>query len=219
MGTALFQRSCNRSVPLYWSGPSGGKGGEMFKTKILLALIAAIMLGGTSYALDYSPGSDRLAIAQQIPDFDLVDTEGRQLRSADILGQRHILMAFWSMYCRACVEKFGALVKIREKYPRSSLEIISVNTDGEYNLEEKAIREYIKGLEKREGFVVNFPVVYDKPNALATGLGIIFLPAIITADPEGRITGIYRRFTESSDEEIITGIEGIIPEAAGKTAP
>ncbi len=59
-------------------------------------------------------------------------------------------MAFWSVYCKACVEKFGALVKIRAKYPSDKLEIVSVNTDGEYDLSRQVISDFVAGLERRE---------------------------------------------------------------------
>lgn len=178
-------------------------------------MAVGFILLGYFYVSGFEPGyiasEDTLEKAVKIPSFDFLDLGGDTVSSTEILGDKAILIAFWSMYCRACVEKFGALVEIRRQYSPETIEIISVNTDGEYRLPDEAIRDFIKGLETRENFKLNFPVVYDRENTLAKQLGIIFLPAIIAVDTEGNIIGTYRRFSEDSDEEIIRGIRAIIP--------
>ncbi len=184
-----------------------------------ITLVACLAASPAKGSLDYLQKDDKLAEAALVPSLQLQGIDGRTVTRADLIGGKVVLMAFWSVYCKACVEKFGALVKIRAKYPPDKLEVVSVNTDGEYALSRQVIADFVAGLERREAIRVNFPVYVDGGDKLAAALGISFLPAIITVDREGKVIGIYRRISEDSEEEIIRGIETIIPEEAREPPP
>jgi cytochrome oxidase Cu insertion factor (SCO1/SenC/PrrC family) len=185
-------------------------------TVTLAACLAAVPAGAS---LDYLRNDDKLAEAALVPAFQLQRLDGQGVGRDQLIGQKVVLMAFWSVYCKACVEKFGSLVKIRAKYPPDRIEIVSVNTDGEYSLSRQVVAEFLAGLERREQIKINFPVFVEGGSKLAADLGIVFLPAIITVDREGKVIGIYRRISEDSEEEIIRGIETIIPEEAREPPP
>ncbi len=194
--------------------------GVLRKLTVVLAAASVCLCAKAAPATDnYLERMDRLGDVVRLPEFDLRALDGSSVCSADLVGKKVVLMAFWSMYCRACVEKFGSLVKIRAKYDPSQVEIISVNTDGEYGLPDETVREFLRGLEAREAFRINFPVVYRGGDALAAKMGIVFLPAIVAAGKEGRIVGLYRRFSEDSEGEIIRGIESVIPEEGREPPP
>ncbi len=135
--------------------------------------------------------------------------------------EKKIVLAFWSMYCSSCIEKFNSMIAIQKKYEYSGLLVISVNTDGEYRKGVQTIRDFIAEYEKKKGVKVNFPVLYDETNWLALAMNIDFLPTIITVDGEGKVHRIYRRFGEGTDEEILAGIEEIVQDllATGDASP
>jgi peroxiredoxin len=179
---------------------------------ILLGLLGAVLLAARPVsASNLLETSDGLSRKTSVPAWDFVDLEGKTIRSADLTGRKAVIISFWSMYCQACVKHFSALVRLREKYDPAALAIVSMNTDAEYRIPESVVREFLKGLETREKYRVNYPVVVDPENRLAKSLDIFFLPAIISVDGAGRIIGTYRRFMEENDEEIISGIEMILP--------
>lgn len=146
-----------------------------------------------------------------VPIFHAKGLYGEDLDLASLLKyDKKVVLAFWSMYCHACVEKFNALIAIQKKYEYSGLVVISVNTDGEYRKGEQVIRDFIENYEKREKVKVNFPVLYDETNWLALAMSIDFLPTIVTVDSQGKVRKIYRRFGEESQEDITAGIESLV---------
>ena len=154
-----------------------------------------------------------------VPNFHAKGIFGEDLDFGTLVQyEKKIVLAFWSMYCSACIEKFNSMIAIQKKYEYSGLLVISVNTDGEYRKGEQAIRDFIGGYEKERGVKVNFPVLYDETNWLALAMNIDFLPTIITVESTGRVHRIYRRFGEGNEEEILAGIEEIVQDllAAGK---
>ena len=57
------------------------------------------------------------------------------------------------------------MVQIQEKYRPRGLQVISINTDGEYRKGEQYIRDFVTDYEKKHGLKVNFPVLYDESGA------------------------------------------------------
>ncbi len=152
-------------------------------------------------------------VGDPVPAFHAKGIFGEDLDlNALLQSEKRIVLAFWSMYCSACLEKFSSMIAIQEKYRGEGLEVISINTDGEYRKNEQAIRDFISGYEKKQGSKVNFPVLYDESNWLALAMNVNFLPTIITVDRGGKVHNIYRRFGEESEAEILEGIETIVKE-------
>ena len=121
-------------------------------------------------------------------------------------------------YCKACVEKFSTLVALQTKYAPRGLQVISVNTDGEYREGEPAIRDFLGILESQRKITINFPVIYDEHNWIPDALGIKFLPTIIPVDAQGRVVDLYHKFDEAGEAEILAGIEALVQKAVA-TAP
>jgi alkyl hydroperoxide reductase subunit AhpC len=146
-----------------------------------------------------------------VPKFHAKGIHGEDIDFQNILAENnYIVLAFWSMYCQACIEKFNAMVSIQQKYEDRGLKVISVNTDGEYRKGEQTIRNFIRSYEERQNIKVNFPILYDESNWLALAMHIDFLPTIISVDSSGKIRNIYKRFGEDTEEEILAGIEKIV---------
>jgi alkyl hydroperoxide reductase subunit AhpC len=157
------------------------------------------------------PGRGGLLIGAPIPPIRARGIMGRNIDLRGMLAQRSkLLLVFWSMYCKSCVEKFRALVAIQERYGPEGVKIISVNTDGEYGHGPDAVRRFLAEFEQKNQLKVNFPVLYDEKNPLPQALQIEFLPTIVSVDPDGRVLNIYQRFDETSDATIYAGIEGIV---------
>ena len=117
-------------------------------------------------------------------------------------------LAFWSMYCQACVQKFNAMIAVQKQYGERGVAVISVNTDGEYKRGEQEIRDFIAEYERQHGIKVNFPVLYDERNWLPQTMNIEFLPTIVTVDPQARVAEFYQKFDEADDERNPPGISG-----------
>jgi len=165
------------------------------------------------------PSRGGLLIGAPIPPIKARGIMGRDIDLRGMLAQRSkILLVFWSMYCKSCVEKFRALITIRERYGPQGVKIISVNTDGEYGHGADTVRRFITEFEEKNNLKLNFPVLYDENNPLPQALQIEFLPTIVSVDPDGHVLNIYQKFDESSDAAILAGIEGIVREMLDRFA-
>ncbi len=171
------------------------------------------------------PGMGGLKVGDPVPPISARGIFGRQVDLAGML-ERHdkVLLAFWSMYCQACVEKLRALVTVQERHAAEGLKVVSVNTDGEYGHGADTVRRFVADFEVSNKIKIPFPVLYDEKNPLPQALHIEFLPTLVTVDPAGRVLKVYQKFDESSDEAILAGVEGIVREmlerhAAAPAAP
>lgn len=178
---------------------------------LFFLLLTSKVLAGSSAMGAYIRPVGGIQVGDPIPNFHAKGIYGEDLDLGNLLQyDKKIVLAFWSMYCSACLEKFNAMIAIQKKYEYSGLIVISVNTDGEYGKGEQTIRDFISSFEKKHDVKVNFPVLYDETNWLTLAMNIDFLPTIITVDSEGKVHSIYRRFGESNEEEILAGIEEIV---------
>jgi thiol-disulfide isomerase/thioredoxin len=180
---------------------------------LLIVLFPSATFAGSLEVGAYIIPVGGVKVGDLVPVFHAKGIHGEDLDlSALLQSDKRIVLAFWSMYCSACLEKFSSMIAIQEKYKGAGLEVISINTDGEYRKNEQTIRDFISNYEEKQGAKVNFPVLYDESNWLALAMNVNFLPTIITVDGRGKVHNIYRRFGEESESEIFEGIEKIVQE-------
>ena len=173
----------------------------------------------TSYSSVYVMDPSNIQIGSRVPTFKARGLFGKEVDfEALVKSGRPVILAFWSKYCKACVEKFSALVALQTKYESQGLQVISVNTDGEYREGEATIREFLGTIEAQRKIKVNFPVIYDDKNWIPQALGINFLPTIIAVDSQGCVLDFYQKFDEAGEPEILAGIEALVKKAVA-TAP
>ena len=173
----------------------------------------------THYSGVYVMDPSQIRIGTRVPAFKARGIFGKEVDfEALVQSGRPVILAFWSRYCKACVEKFSALVALQTKYEPQGLQVISVNTDGEYREGESTIRDFLGTIESQRKIKINFPVIYDEQNWIPYALGINFLPTIIAVDAQGRVLDFYQKFDEAGEAEILAGIEALVQKAVA-TAP
>lgn len=204
--------SCRRGMSL--------RRGVTLVTALCLCLVPAAIPGDakaedkTVYSSVYVMDPSQIRIGARIPEFKARGIFGKEVDfEALVQSGRPVVLAFWSKYCKACVEKFTALVALQSKYGPQGLQVISVNTDGEYREGEPTIREFLGVIEAQQKITINFPVIYDDKNWIPHALGINFLPTIIAVDSQGRVLDVYQKFDEAGEAEIYAGIEAIVKKA------
>ncbi|HWR96863.1 MAG TPA: TlpA disulfide reductase family protein [Candidatus Methanoperedens sp.] len=173
----------------------------------LLGFVPAAAADGAPSAGAYILSSGQLRSGAPVPNFHARDIYGTTICLEDLLRTgRKPLIAFWSMYCQACVQKFKAMIAVQKQFGARGLEVISVNTDGEYKRGEQEIRDFVADFESQHGVKVNFPVLYDERNWLPQAMSIEFLPTIVTVDPQSRVLEFYQKFGEVDEQDIVRGI-------------
>ncbi len=63
-----------------------------------------------------------------VPDFDFVDTDGRQIRAAGFRG-RYLLLDFWPSWCAPCVKQFDTIKKTVAAYDGKPFSVVGINLD------------------------------------------------------------------------------------------
>jgi cytochrome c biogenesis protein CcmG, thiol:disulfide interchange protein DsbE len=199
------------------------RGAGMRAAAATLALLLCLAAGavpcraadaGAPSAGAYILSTGKMRRGDLVPRFQAVDIYGAEIDLEGLLrsGKRPLL-AFWSMYCKSCVEKFDSMILLQSRYASQGLAVVSINTDGEYRRGPKVVRDFIADYERRSGRKVNFPILYDERNWVAQAMSIEFLPTIVTVDEVGRIGSFYQSFGEHSEGEILAGLEGIVRQA------
>jgi thiol-disulfide isomerase/thioredoxin/RNAse (barnase) inhibitor barstar len=118
------------------------------------------------------------------------------------------VVAFWSIYCQPCVAEISSLLKFQERYP-GKVKVVGVNTDGE--LPPARVRTFIERYEQFEDRKITYPIVFDEKNAITRQVGVGFLPTVMAVGTDGKVLGVFVGFEEKDEEDILAGIEALIP--------
>ena len=191
---------------------------------LLLLLAAAPPCRGSDTqapsAGSYILPSGQLRRGDMVPRFQAVDIYGVEVDLEKLLrAGKHPLLAFWSMYCKSCIDKFDAMTTLQTRYGSQGLVVISINTDGEYRRGPQMVRDFIADYERRRGVKANFPILYDERNWVAQAMNVEILPTIITVDEAGRVGNFYQSFGKTSrqgvsaEQEALAGLEELVRES------
>jgi len=197
---------------------------EIVQMLVLLLLLGAAppCRGADAPAPAPSAGSYILPAGQLrrgdlVPRFQAVDIYGVEVDLEKLLrAGKHPLLAFWSMYCKSCIDKFDAMTTLQSRYASQDLVVISINTDGEYRRGPQMVRGFIADYERRRGVKVNFPILYDERNWVAQAMNVEVLPTIVTVDEAGRVGNFYQSFGKTSrpgvsaEQEVLAGLEDLV---------
>ena len=149
-----------------------------------------------------------------VPAFKGRSLTGEEIDVGALIGKKVLVLSFWSIYCKPCVEEISSLIRLQEQVGGDNLAVIGINADSELGL--ARIRTFIGRFEEFEKRKINYPLVFDEGNALGKLLGVGFLPTVLSVNLKGQVEKIFMGFEEKSEPEIFAGIRSLLPsEAAG----
>lgn len=115
----------------------------------------------------------------QIPDFAMIDLEGKSVDLHGFIG-KPIVLNFWASWCGPCKMELPDFQKAYEKYGEDVTFLMVNMTDGMRETQEKA-QEFIKA----EGYT--FPVYFDALQSGAYAYRVYSLPTTYFIDSVGTI--------------------------------
>jgi peroxiredoxin len=181
---------------------------KTFRFAVLTALLM-IFLGTSTAAAIETPGT--IKTGDPFPSFTARNLDGDEINLDGIVGKKVLVLAFWSIYCKPCVEEISSLIRLQNEFGGSDLEVIGVNTDSELGV--ARIRKFISRFEEFERKEINYEIIFDEGGKLTKMLGVGFLPTVISVSLDRKVDKIFVGFEEKSEQEIFEGIQALLPTA------
>ncbi len=182
--------------------------------KTLLTAMLVLSLGVVLPALPADAATadnlNAISAGDTVPAFTGRDLMGNEVDVGALLGREIVVLAFWSIYCKPCVEEISSLIRLDEKYG-DEITVIGINADSELGV--GRIRKFISRFEEFEGKKITYTNIFDEDNRISRLLGVGFLPTVLSVNKRGQVEKIFVGFEEQSEQEIFAGIEALLPSA------
>ncbi len=147
------------------------------------SVVTRVLLAGLFLALAVACGERRGGKRPGFPAFDLIDIDGRPVRSADLAG-KIIVVNFWATWCGPCEQEFPALVELQTRH-RDDVRVIGMAIDESplADIQAFAIRHQ-----------TNFPIVVVTPETAELFGGLMGLPTTLVPYPDGQLSATHVGF-------------------------
>ncbi|MHB8764723.1 MAG: redoxin domain-containing protein [Deferrisomatales bacterium] len=149
------------------------------------------------------------------PAFAAYSLDGEVVRLADYLGSHVVLLEFWSIFCKSCLEEMPGIQDLHRRYADRGLAVLSVNTD-------LFSSQKVSSFLDKTGLRPPFPVVRDPRQEIAKAFNVELLPVTVLVDRDGWIRLYqegYKPGDEARFEAKLTSLLGRQPEAQATLAP
>lgn len=141
--------------------------------------------------------------AAMASDFSLRDTTGKTVRLSDYLGQRVILLSFWTTWCGPCAVELPQLQRLYTVHAAAGLMVLAISMDGPETLAEVAPRARRYGLE--------FPVLLDEETRVVRSYNPKrAAPYTVLIDRQGSIVAAREGYATGDDVKLERQIEALL---------
>jgi len=176
---------------------------------VVLALVIGLLFSGAEAPAAHTSTLNTIQEGDSVPAFTGRNLDGDEVDVGAILGQKVVVLAFWSIYCKPCVEEISSLIRLQEEFGEDGLEVIGINADSELGV--GRIRKFMSRFEDFEGKKINYEIIFDEENRISQLLGVGFLPTVLSVNTRGQVERIFIGFEEKSEEEIFDGMQALLP--------
>ncbi|PLX42085.1 MAG: hypothetical protein C0608_03375 [Deltaproteobacteria bacterium] len=118
---------------------------------------------------------------------------GGEARLSDFVGNHVILLEFWSIFCKSCIEEMPKIIALNDKYAKEGLAILSINTDIFTDAR-------VASVLKKAGIRLDYPILRDTRQSIAADYNVELLPVTVIIDRSGWIR-LYQEGYRPGDEE------------------
>ena len=120
------------------------------------------------------------------------------IRSIDFIGEKVVLLEFWSVFCTSCIQEMPHLDVLHRKYRGQGLEVIGVNTDF---FSPARVRKFLDRLDPTP----SYRVIHDQDQSISKAFQVEALPVTVLIDSSGWIR-MYHLGYKPGDERTIEKI-------------
>ena len=149
--------------------------------RIAAAMAAWVVLaGGTAIA------APKLMVGKKAPEFTGAKPFGPAITIAQFQGKVPVILTFWSIYCKSCVEEMASLQRLYEKYGPGKVTVVAVNEDSE--LGQGRVKAFLdRFASSPEGGKLTFPIVFDAKGEIFEKYRVLHLPTLVYIDRDGTV--------------------------------
>jgi len=183
---------------------------------LLPTLIATLLVAGCSRSLEPEGPKEKLSgesvaveVNSRAPAFATRTLGGETVRLADHVGENVVLLEFWSIFCKSCIEEMPHIEALYERYRDEGLAVLSVNTD--FFSSEK-----VSSFLAKAGIRPPYPVLRDLRQEIVGAYGVEVLPVTVIIDREGWIRLYQEGYRPGDEERFEARVRRLLGKAAGE---
>jgi peroxiredoxin len=135
------------------------------------------------------------------PTFSLPDRSGNMVSLDDYKGQV-VLVNFWASWCGPCRQEMPLLEELHQRYAPLGFTLLGINVEEDSSLADSFLAET----------PVEFPILYDRSNAVSKAYDVIAMPTTIIVDREGRVRFIHHGYKAGYENDYQDQVRTLIRE-------
>lgn len=152
-------------------------------------------------ALAAVAGAPATVAGTSAPDFVLPARDGTSVRLSDLKGQV-VMVNFWATWCGPCRQEMPLLGQLQTKYEPLGFTVLGVNVEPD----SEAAKAWLKGV------AVDFPILFDRRNAVAESFGVEGMPSSVFIDRTGNVRYVHRGYKPGDESKYADMIRSLAKE-------
>jgi peroxiredoxin len=145
--------------------------------------------------------SRALAAGTTAPDFSLPARDGSTVHLSELKGQV-VMINFWATWCGPCRQEMPLLTQLQSKYEPLGFTLLAVNVEPD----SAAAQDWLKGM------AVDFPILFDRKNAVAESFGVQGMPSSVFLDRAGNVRYVHRGYQPGDESKYADMIRSLVKE-------
>jgi peroxiredoxin len=145
--------------------------------------------------------SSAQAAGSAAPDFTLPARDGSTVHLSELKGQV-VMINFWATWCGPCRQEMPLLAQLQSKYEPLGFTLLGVNVEPD----SAAAQNWLKGM------AVDFPILFDRKNAVAESFGVQGMPSSVFVDRAGNVRYVHRGYKPGDEAKYADMIRSLVKE-------
>lgn len=142
------------------------------------------------------------ATAQSIPNVQVENTDGKVISTASLTGSKPLIISFWSIACKPCLQELNAINdQLEEWREKADFDVVTVSID------DVRLKATAKARATAMGW--DFICLFDANQALKRAMNVSLIPQSFVVDADGNIVFSHSGYTPGSEQLLIDKVTEI----------